>query len=391
MIYMKINEIEILGFKGIPHLTIHPKQINILVGKNNTGKTSILEAINSTLELSMYEMQLKYEPHLSNLINVNKKESKVVVKLENETKYLLLKSPELKEIIPEFKKQLIDKIKAISPRRNNKAGWEKTEELLDKALSKNDLISEIERESIRVESGNKVFYIFSYTDLILKEIEPLLEYINKTIFRVSRNVFPILLRQPRFIYPQTEEKSKKTLTFITDLAINERLISTLTKSKINEIENYLNDRKILENLERFDFDKLLFKNNENEYEIPFSFMGDGFKSLIGLITRTSNETKIILIEEPENHMHPIYIKELIRQIIDFSISKDIQFFITTHNSDVLDVVSTDMLEPKYQDYLSKELNIIRLECLDDDIIAQELNREEALEELEELKLDLRGR
>ena len=112
---------------------------------------------------------------------------------------------------------------------------------------------------------------------------------------------------------------------------------------------------------------------------------------IGLILGTSKETKIVLIEEPENHMHPAYIKELIRQIIDFSMVNNIQFFITTHNSDILDIVTNGLIEPQYQEYLSKELNIIRLDCLDDDIMVQELNRADALEELEDLKTDLRGK
>ena len=101
---MKISKIEISGFKGIPDLAIYPKQINILVGKNNTGKTSILEAISSTFEVSLLEIQMRYGPHLSSLINVSKKESKIVVKLEGETNYLFLRRPELKEIILEFKK-----------------------------------------------------------------------------------------------------------------------------------------------------------------------------------------------------------------------------------------------------------------------------------------------
>ena len=300
---MKINEIEISGFKGIPDLAIYPKQINILVGKNNTGKTSILEAISSTFEVSLLEMQMRYGPHLSSLINVSKKESKIVVKLEGETNYLFLRRPELKEIILEFKKHLMNKINLILSRRSKKIWGGKAEELLDKILSNGDFLSEIEKESIRVESGKDVSYIFSYTPSILKEIEPLIEYLDKTFFYRNRGVFSFLLAQPRFFYG-THEKSEKALTFIKDLAITDPIISSLNKSKINEIENYLKDRKILKNLERFDFDKLLFKNNGKEYEIPFSFMGDGFKSLIGLIVRTSNETKIVLIEEPENHMHP---------------------------------------------------------------------------------------
>lgn len=385
---MKIKEIEISGFKGIGHLGIHPKQINILVGKNNTGKTSILEAISSTFEVNMYEMRIKYDPHLSGLINVNKKESKVLVKLENENKYILFRKPELKEIIPEFKKQLLDRIKSFLPSKNNKSDWEKMEEIIDKLLTKHDLLSELEKESIRIERGNIIEYIFSYTPLILKEIEPLIEYINNSKLGLHRDVIPLLLARPLFHRLPFEDRS---VNFIKTLSIDERLVTTLSKSKINEIENYLKKRKILKNLERFDFDKLLFKNNKREYEIPFSNMGDGLHSLIGLIAKTSDETKIVLLEEPENHMHPAYIKEIIQQIIDFSKEKNIQFFITTHSCDVLDVVSLNKLKPEYQEYLSKELNVIRLECFDEDIITHELNKKGASEELEELKIDLRGK
>ena len=71
---MKINEVEISGFKGIPQIIINPKQINLLVGKNNTGKTSILEAINSVIESNINSLQIKYHSDLSSVININKKE-----------------------------------------------------------------------------------------------------------------------------------------------------------------------------------------------------------------------------------------------------------------------------------------------------------------------------
>lgn len=389
---MKINEIDISGFKGIPNIIIHPKQINILVGKNNTGKTSILEAISSTLEANINNLQMKYGEHLSSFINVNRTESKVVVKLENENRYIFLRKPELTEIIPEFKKQLINRLKVLSRTLHHIPGegeWKKAEDLLDKILTNVSLLHKIKDESIRIESGNNISYIFSYTSLILKEIEPLVKYINEDIFHMNLTPFLYLLKEPNFFYMPADENHEKALAFIKDLAV--RGIKETNKSKINEIENYLKERKICENLERFDIDKLLFKRNGKEYEIPFSFMGDGFKSLIGLIMRTSKNTQIILMEEPENHMHPAYITEIIRQIIDFSIINNIQFFITTHNCDILDVVSRDLIEPRYQTYLSKELNIIKLDYLHDDIMVQELNRDAALEELEDLKIDLRGR
>ncbi len=388
---MKINEVEVSGFKGISNLVIRPKQINIIVGKNNTGKTSILEAIHCTLGVDIFKMQRKYYPHVANLININKKESKVLVKLEDKNYYLLLTRPELKEILPEFKKELLNKLKSIAPKTTDKSeSWKKAEKILDKILSKDELLSELENESIRIESSGKKLNLFSYTQLILKEIEPLLDYVDKEIFqeRFGRGMLSSLftIRFPHFVHNKKEENP---LSIINNLALEESLILSQSKSKINKIQNYLQDRKILKNLERFDFDKLLFKQEGKEYEIPYSFMGDGFKSLVGLISRTSEENKIVLIEEPETRMHPAYMREVICQIINFSKINNMQFFVTTHSSDLLDIILTDTLEPKYAEYLSKELNVIRLDYLGGDIIAQELNMEEAKEELEELKIDLR--
>lgn len=390
---MNINQIEITGFKGIPNLVIHPKQINILVGKNNTGKTSILEAINCTIEASMFSMQHTYKPHLSSFINVNKKEAKVLIKLENENKYLLLSKPELTEIIPEFKKQLLTITKSISqPRQISEAEWKKVDELIDRILSNEDLLHKIDDKSIRIESEGKKSYILSYPPTIAKELEQVTDYVNKNMFHGRGPPLLFFLMQPhRYFSLSTDETAVKTLAFIKRLTVNETLLSSLNKSKISEIENYLKERNILENLERFDIDRLLFKNSEKEYEIPFSFMGEGFKALIGLFVQIPKEVKIVLIEEPENHMHPAYTEEIIRQIIDFSIINRVQFFITTHNSDILDLVSTDTLEPKYQEYLSNELNLIRLDSFDNEIVVQELDKKEALEELEDLKIDLRGK
>jgi AAA15 family ATPase/GTPase len=388
---MKINEIEISGFKGIQNLIIHPKKINILVGKNNTGKTSILEAINSTLDANTTRMQIKYDPYLSNLININKKESKIVVKLENESRYLLLTKPELKEILPEFKKQVMENIKSIVLSfQTNKNGWEEVEKIFDEILSKGDILSELEKNSIRIEIAGRKTNIFSFTPLMLKEIEPVIEYVNKKFFRGANILIPFMLTDPRFYNPKGIEKSEKNVIFIKILALNPSLSISVDKSTVEKIQNYLKNKKIVESLERFDFDKLLFRDNKKEYEIPYSFMGDGFKSLVGFIAKTSIENKIILIEEPENHMHPAYIKDIIRQIIDFTIENDAQFFIATHSSDVLDAVLTDVLEPSYQEYLSNQLNIIALDYLGGEVITQEFDRKEAQSVLEDIESDLRG-
>ncbi|WP_461752415.1 AAA family ATPase [Methanocorpusculum sp.] len=45
----KIEWIEIENFRGISHLRYEPKQVNLLIGRNNSGKTIILDAIYANL------------------------------------------------------------------------------------------------------------------------------------------------------------------------------------------------------------------------------------------------------------------------------------------------------------------------------------------------------
>jgi Predicted ATP-dependent endonuclease of the OLD family len=52
---MKVNEISIENFKGIDSLKFQPRLLNVIVGRNNTGKTSILEAMALVLNSDFIE------------------------------------------------------------------------------------------------------------------------------------------------------------------------------------------------------------------------------------------------------------------------------------------------------------------------------------------------
>ena len=41
----ELEHVEIEGFKGLEHVEFEPTDINLVTGRNNTGKTSFLEAI----------------------------------------------------------------------------------------------------------------------------------------------------------------------------------------------------------------------------------------------------------------------------------------------------------------------------------------------------------
>ena len=124
-------------------------------------------------------------------------------------------------------------------------------------------------------------------------------------------------------------------------------------------------------------------------------MGDGFKGFIYIISRLLECTKskikpVILIEEPEVHMHPGYIVEFMRYLINFSINNDIQFFITTQSEDLINSFLSEEIDKKLQNTLKKELKIIRLTSAEGKNIVDTLNYKDALENINTLYLDIRG-
>lgn len=72
----------------------------------------------------------------------------------------------------------------------------------------------------------------------------------------------------------------------------------------------------------------------NQEHIPLTAMGEGVTNIIGLITDLCvAENKVFLIEEPENDIHPTALKSLMNFIIEKSDTN--QFFISTHSNIVM--------------------------------------------------------
>lgn len=72
----------------------------------------------------------------------------------------------------------------------------------------------------------------------------------------------------------------------------------------------------------------------NMEHIPLTAMGEGIANILGLVTDLCvAENKIFLIEEPENDIHPKALKALLKLIAEKSDSN--QFFISTHSNIVM--------------------------------------------------------
>lgn len=84
---------------------------------------------------------------------------------------------------------------------------------------------------------------------------------------------------------------------------------------------------------------LVFNKNIKEETVPIPpyLKGGGEQMILHLLHEIENTSAdIVLIEEPENHLHPRLIKKLMNRIKEISEKQDKQFFITTHSPFVID-------------------------------------------------------
>ncbi len=420
---MKIKYISITNFKGIDSIEFNPKMVNILVGRNNTGKTSILQSIAITMN-SNFINDIE-EPSM--LINYLGNEAIIKLKVEEtnvQTHKVIIRKTSVEEIIKLIKDNLINyfdyimkykklPIKLSAEIKNNMA-----RENLIESLIKKINIDEVKRAAascIALKRGKKLKYYYSniYNKLNEKAIKFLISAIREN-FNLKDNINDRL----EYYWPRSDllntlkqlstSRTENKVVYIQDplnyiqgpLKYIQGPLNYLENNKndknqnlVLEIENILKNDNIIPNLLRFNFDSIVIKTSEGDKEIPVDFTGDGFKVLVSILgsIRYLDKNQIVLLEEPEVHLHPGYIKELVKYLIDFSRKSNIQLFISTHSQDLIEnILSDDNISSEEQEFIKNELLILRLSKKDDTVISEEINFDDSVDSLKNLLLDLRG-
>lgn len=310
-----ITKIRIRNFKRFEDYTIVPnKHMNIFVGDNETGKSSLLEAIS----LVMNGTSKKQESiNLYNLFNANA----VRTFLESDQEYDKLPSLE----IDLFFDGLIDP----SFSGNNNIDKEKNAYGI-RMISRPNVDYILEIKDI-IHPGNKVFPFEFY--------ETKFTTFGDSLYFMNRN-------KPRSIYV---DASKMSTSFSTDEYIrtifrkyteSDKKIRTKLLSEFNKYHaSFANDN--LKSLIADDNAKFVIKNStldefENnltilEEDINIANRGTGKQIIIKTqmaLKKIDENIDVVLIEEPENHLSTTNLKKLVS---DIESSQDEQVFIATHS------------------------------------------------------------
>jgi len=422
-----IDYAEISNFKGLQEIHLEFGGFNIITGKNNMGKSSLLEAI-----------QLAYQPpsmgeyggNIHKLINVSADRAEIKLASEDTDRDLSLQHPE-KEQVPKLVLEiinklfdpeaqdefglyiLIDNINASKEDINSitdpiKSAIEQTTRSLPK-----DLVSTIRENMMEVSfNANEYIYVnfegwmnsflhFAIPHVVETLEEEIPEKYGEIFDETNTDSEKFIYRLVRhFIDPHTDRgflydsPPSDGITFIQEPMLEGEPPEESdgdedqAVKKVN-VRDYLRQRGISEDIEDFDFDELVFGGSEERYSIPYEFMGDGFKTIVGIVWEFVGDgevSDILLLEEPENHMHPGYVNELVPFLISVAKEEDIQLFVTTHNIDFIMEFFSDELAKENYEYLKNQLTLTQMS----ELIPKQFGYSEAESQVEEVHNDLRG-
>ncbi len=345
---MKLLNLKLTNFRKIsalPEPTITFNQdINVLVGANNAGKTSILNAIQRLFKTEQITPRdLNYLIKDGNLVI----EGDILLTKEQWKSYLTL-GLGISTHIPADSidiNYLVNQLVAKPLTLKYLGGYidRKQSTLTGSASIDLDLFEVLRQPDI---TNNNISFLLSQTQNQIK---------GSNFYNVYKSPLYLdskgrILENEKFIpLNQIEEKTSDDYVNIRGLlyALKKRELQKFEGFKILLLEIFaeLSDIDVINNEELGQFELILHeklrKNGTTEnvtYDI--NNVGQGMQTLVLMLsTILLLKPSIVLMDEPEVHMHPSLIKEFVKYIRLLSV--ETQFIITTHSLVLIQEVGLD--------------------------------------------------
>lgn len=330
---MRIDRIKVVNFKNFAQLDVSfTSGVNLFVGGNGSGKTSVLEAINIALGGFFGSQEQKMQ-----------------------------RSIEFDEIkITDGKREATASVIGFSDAIQGE--WARN-------IKRDTRANDVKGIKAAIDFGKHIFDGFENPDD--RTIAPLIAfYSTQRLFKDSslshkQRYDAANARRNGYLQSLRENAIKGTL--------NEWLGNAVTRRATKFINNIESDDLVLENVESAikqtllyflplpkdfelkiyqdpDFGNEIYVNYDNEHNLPLSYYSDGFRNLIylifDLVWRASQLnpwlelsalsdviTGVVTIDEIDLHLHPRWQAKAINMIQ--SLFPKVQFFITTHSPTVV--------------------------------------------------------
>lgn len=310
----KFENVEIKAFRGLADLKLDScSRINLVLGNNNIGKTSVLEALSMFRNDDPYNMlfmSFNRDSSYSSVdgvkylfpIGKNKLELGTVT---SKGKFYIKSNYELKKVI------------------FNKGAFLQTEDQYRASMIERTLKTlNADGKEITQISGDYDFngqikkYSFMKYDLIASHISRPKKNINRIIYVSPSSHFEL----DNSLLDEVLRSDSYKKVFIKVLQMFEPDIEDLL---------YLSNDGLIDSKEPF------IKRTNQDAE-PLSIYGDGIKKAISLAACVAIARKgVLLVDEIETSLYFGYFKSIFSFLVKACIHFDVQLFITTHSDEVI--------------------------------------------------------
>ena len=303
-----LESLEIENFRGIKKLKIDNfKNINFFIGKANTSKTSLLEAIYISLEQSPVSLYMLFM-------------------LRN----ILKDDDAFESLFYDYNFNNIISLDYIFDKKNINIKLQK-DNIYNFTISRNNNENNI---------INKLLFIKKYND---HKDRFSIEYNHKTN-SITINPEDKIYNDIIFITVENMQNNFTLYNNLKTILSNDNYIEKF-REIYKQFDNKINDIRFLGNT-------IVVSLANLNHTINIKYMGKGFQTYISIIASMVSGNKYIVIDEIENGMHFESIKLLIENILALSKEYGLQFFITTHNKELLEILNNCLIEKDYKDMLS---------------------------------------
>ncbi|MFD0837107.1 ATP/GTP-binding protein [Mariniflexile aquimaris] len=311
---MKFKKLSINNFRGVKKLEIDGlKNVNIILGKNNSSKTSILEAI--------FLLVGSLNPEILLRINQFRKLSFN----EQDDFRLVFNNLKFDENIIIEGNQDADthKILEIRPTSQNKNFTQNKKTINAEDLKELDFDSHPDDLSI-----NQLTFLSKYKEKHSKEktVESKLLFRNGQFNSEIGNIRTALSERAVFL-TQSLDMSVNLEKELEDLIVSKQI--DLVIEALNIVDENIKDIT-------FGRNRLIYIDVGMTRMIPINLMGDGVRRMLVVILSIYNaKGGIVVIDEIENGIYFSTLNKLWRSILVTANKCNTQVFITTHNYETI--------------------------------------------------------
>lgn len=380
-----LSRLAIRDFGPFEELEYSPERINVFVGRNNTGKSSVLRAIDIAVNGNLDDLQISHPLRRGSGHLIKSGKNAAVLEVNNDQTYIFRNIASIRDnmrdgVLTRLSQELDNFYKNVPE--------DKKQDIINYYLSIFDFITVVSKAGVffypypREKQFDLNEFVDNYTGIISEKSSK----IEKT--RLRYRFYEII---PFDRFPPAQTGSGANVQYVSHSRKINDPDFTSDEAELIKIENFIKENALVENLQRLTKDYVIYGRKSDsieEYEkIPYRMHGDGFISLLSILHYLLRaKGGILLIEEPENHLHPQYLEVFVRTLFEYSKKLNVQVFITSHSYDLIQ----EILEYPKTDEDAGAVRIARLQRVGDTITTKEFSVERGRKILTELKLDLRG-